>query len=94
MILKASQDIFGNIEHFTADKLRHILDLIDGYMKDKPYTIHEIWQDDVNDPHGRIDIEIRYNDEKDFLIQQKLLILNDELIDGKTFHTRRKEWYG
>lgn len=94
MILKASQDIFGNVEFFTADKFRHILDLIDGYMNGKEYTIHEIRQDDVNDRLGRIDIEIRFNNEKGDLIQQKLLILNDELIDGKTFHKRHREWYG
>ena len=94
MIIKANQDIFGNLEQFTSNDFRHIFDLIDGYMKDKPYTIHEIWQDDIKDPHGRIDIEIRFVDEKGHLIQQKLLILNDELIDGKTFHERHDEWYG
>lgn len=93
MILKAGYDEFGNIEHFTSDKLRHILDLIDGYMNKTPYTIHEIRQDDVKETHGRIDIEVRYVDKKNQLIQQKLLILNDELIDGDTFHKRFKEWY-
>jgi len=93
MILKASKDIFGNVEFFTADKFRHILDLIDEYMKDEPYTIHEIRQDDIKDKLGRIDIEIRFTDDNGNLIQQKLLILNDELIDGVTFHKRYNEWY-
>lgn len=93
MILKANIDEYGNIEQFTSEKLRHILDLIDGYMDGTPYTIHEIRQDNVKDAHRRIDIEIRFTDEKNYLIQQKLLILNDELIDGKTFHKRCKEWY-
>ena len=92
MILRADTDNFGRIENFTADQLRHILNLIDGYMT-VPYTIHEIRQDDIKDPHGRIDIEVRFMNEKNHLIQQKLLILDDELIDGKTFHKRFKEWY-
>ena len=92
MILHAGHDIYGNLEHFTANKFRHILDLIDGYMK-VPYSIYEIRQDDINDPHGRIDIEVRFSDQNNNLIQQKLLILNDELIDGENFHKRYKEWY-
>ena len=93
MILKAEQDIYGNVEQFTTGQFRHILDLIDDYMGDVPYTIREIRQDDINDTHERIDIEVRFRDENDYLIQQKLLILDDELIDGKTFHERYQEWY-
>ena len=40
MILKAGYDEFGNIEHFTSDKLRHILDLIDGYMKSRGHHLN------------------------------------------------------
>ena len=94
MIIKATQDIFGHIEFFTADDFRHIFDLIDGYMKGTPYTIQEIEQDDITDRLGRIDIQIRYNNEQGYLMEKKLLILNDELIDGKTFHERYDEWYG
>lgn len=92
MFLHSRTDIFGNIEHFTSDKFRHILDLIDNYMK-VPYTIAEIRQDDINDKYGRIDIEVVFNNKEGCPIQQKLLILNDELIDGETFHKRFKEWY-
>ena len=92
MILRANQDDFGHFENFTSDQFRHILNLIDEYMA-VPYTIHEIRQDDIKDPHERIDIEIRFKDETNRLIQQKLLILDDEVIDGKTFHKRFKEWY-
>lgn len=92
MIIK-DNDNFGNIELLTSEKIKHILELIDGYMAEIPYTIHEIRQDDVNDKHGRIDIEIRYVDDGNCLIQQKLLILDNELIDGKTFHKRYSEWY-
>ena len=93
MIFKADKDECGNVEQFTADKLRRILDLIDEYMKNVPYIIHEIRQDNVADKHGRIDIEIRYVNKANCVIQQKLLILDDELIDGKEFHRRFKEWY-
>ena len=94
MFLEAGRDIYGNTEQFTSDKMRHILDLIDGYMNGKEYTIAEIRQDDIYDKHGRIDIEIRYTDERNFLIQQKLLILDDELIDGNTFHKRYHDGIG
>ena len=93
MILVANNDIYGNMEQFTSEKMRHILDLLDEYMSDKPYTIQEIRQDDVNDPHGRIDIEVRFEENNGNLIQQKLLILNGELVDGETFHKRFHEWY-
>jgi len=87
MQLIAEYDLHGNREHLTSSDLRRILDLIDGYMS-IPYQIKEIWRDDVNDKNGRIDIEVEYIDNKKHLIRQKLLILNDELIDGKTFHKR------
>ena len=91
MMLTATQDIFGNRVELTSDKLRHILDLIDGYVK-VPYTIQEIRQDDINEKNGRIDVEVLY--EKDNkMILQKLLILKDEVIDGIAFHKRYKEWY-
>lgn len=93
MILTARQDIYGIPEFFTAKRLRQILDLLDSYMNEKPYHICEIRQDDVNDKHGRVDIEIRYTDENHRLYEQKLLILNDEVIDGRTFHKRYSEWY-
>jgi hypothetical protein len=92
MFLKADSDIYGNIERFTADDFRHILDLIDAYRK-APYNICEIRRDDVRDEHGRIDIEIEFIDEYNHWVRQKLLIMNGELIDGVTFHERRNEWY-
>ena len=94
MEFRADRDAFGNVEFMTADKIREILDLIDGYMKGTPYTIKEMWRDNVTDPNGRIDIEIRYENSERQLIQQKLLILKGELIDGETFHKRFNEWYG
>ena len=93
MFLKAGIDRFGFSVGVTPDEIRMILNLIDDYMKGVPYTIHEIRQDDVNDKHGRIDIEIRYVNKNNVTVQQKLLILDNELIDGPTFHKRFKEWY-
>jgi len=91
MMLTATQDILGNRVELPPGKLRHILDLVDGYVK-VPYTIREIRQDDVNDKNGRIDVEIMYEKDNAPIIQ-KLLILKDEVMDGITFHKRRKEWY-
>jgi len=93
MLLKAETDIYGHAVQLTSADLRRFLDLIDGYMK-VPYTIHEIRQDNVHDLNGRVDIEVCYNNEKNQQVRQKLLILNNELIDGKTFHKRHDEWYG
>ena len=92
MFVKATCDLYGKTEYFTASDFRHIMDLMDGYVK-TGYRICEIRRDDIDDKNGRIDIEVEYLDSKGHLIHQKLLILNDELIDGKMFHERHDEWY-
>ncbi len=94
MFLNAQSDAYGNVEEFSACDFRHILDLIDKYMNGKPYHICEIRQENIKDPVGRIDIIIKYIALNGLSVQQKLLILKDELIDGKTFHARYNEWYG
>ena len=48
------------------------------------------WGDPVNQ---RFDIEIRYKDDNGCLIQQKLLILKGEILDGNAFHKRFEEFY-
>lgn len=48
------------------------------------------WSDTKNQ---RYDIEIRYVGNEGTLIQQKLLILKGELLDGDEFHKRVKEFY-
>lgn len=93
MTFNAELDNFGNPESFTSDKLRKILDLLDNYMKGKPYTIVEMWQDNVKDINDRIDVSIKFENNKGLPIRQKLLILKGELVDGETFHKRYKEWY-
>lgn len=92
MILKVDQENLKKVGFSSPDELSHIIDLIDAYME-IPYTIYELRRDDINDPHGRVDIEIRFVDEKNCPIQQKLLILDDEVVDGMAFHKRYKEWY-
>ena len=92
MFLKADYDIYGNKECLTSNDLRQVLDLIDKYMS-LPYNICEIRRDDVNDKHGRYDIEIEYRDTNNHPIRRKLLILNGELINGAMFHARHNEWY-
>lgn len=93
MKITAYSDIFGRPVHLTSDKLRQILRLIDDYMQNQPYDILDIHEDDLCDPNGRIDIKIRFSRDGK-LIDQKLLILKGELIDGETFHKRFSEWYG
>lgn len=89
-----SGDIFNNYEALTSNKIRHILDLLDNYIK-IPYTICEIRQENFNDKNNRIDVEIEYEDylNHNCRIRQKLLIFKDEVIDGLTFHKRFHEWY-
>ena len=48
-----------------------------------------IWSDPANQ---RYDIEIRY-EKKGHLIEQKLLMLKGEIIDGTEFHKRFDEFY-
>lgn len=86
-------DSYGNLEQITSKSIRHILDLLDDYMEGKPYFIHEVRREDVNDKNNRIDIEISYQGENGLPVRQKLLILKDEVIDGATFHKRYSEWY-
>lgn len=93
MKLEASRDDYGRPMQFTAAMFRHILELIDGYMKGEEYYIQTISQADVNDPNGRIDIEIARLNGQGMLVTQKLLILKDELVDGTEFHKRFSEWY-
>jgi len=88
MFMTFGKDSYGHNEIVTADKLRHILDLLDEYMKGEEYSILEIRCENVTDKNGRIDIEIQRGP-----ILQKLLILKDEVIDGAAFHARRSEWY-
>lgn len=92
MQFQAYKDASGNLERFSSNDIRKILDLLDGYMA-YPYTIHEIYIDDIYDKNKRIDVRVRYVDLENRLMEQKLLILNDEVIDGETFHKRYKEWY-
>lgn len=93
MFFVAGQDIYGRREHVKPADVRRILDLIDGYMN-TDYEICEIRRDDSIDKNGRIDIEVQYVNKDGATIRQKLLILNDEIIDGLTFHARYKEWFG
>lgn len=48
-----------------------------------------VWSDAINQ---RYDIEIRYRI-NGHLIEQKLLMLKGEILDGKEFHARHDEFY-
>lgn len=89
MLLKTTDD-YGNAILLTSDKVRHIMDLLDNYIKG-PYFIRSAWISNKLDPNGRIDIEVVIQGEE--LISQKLLILKDEVIDGNAFHKRYSEFY-
>ena len=89
MFLEANTDLYGRNEHFTSSDFRAILDALDAYFK-VPYVIREIRRDDLQDPTGRVDIEVEYINSGNLPIRQKLLIMDGELLDGKAFHARRK----
>ena len=72
--------------------IKHSIDAV--YMNGIPYVLCEIRRGNINDLHGRIDVAVRYINEKNHIVEQKLLILDDVIIDGKTFHKRFSEWYG
>lgn len=93
MDLQAKTDVYGNPVNLTSKKLRDILDALDNYYREEPYTIWEIRQDNVKDKNDRYDIEVDLPN-RGLGHGQKLLFLNGELIDGKTFHKRYNEWYG
>lgn len=92
MDLQAKTDVYGNPVNLTSKKLRDILDALDNYYREEPYTIWEIRQDSVKDKNDRYDIEIGLPN-RGLVHGQKLLFLNGELIDGKAFHKRYNEWY-
>lgn len=56
--------------------------------------LHSVEDNRWSDPkNGRFDIEIRYINENGNLIQQKLLYLRGEILDGNEFHKRHDEFY-
>lgn len=56
--------------------------------------LHEVEDNRWEDPENqRFDIVIRYPDKNGTLIEQKLLMLKDEVIDGEEFHKRYSEFY-
>ena len=56
--------------------------------------LHSVEDNRWSDPkNGRFDIEIRYINENGNLMQQKLLYLRGEILDGNEFHKRHDEFY-
>jgi len=63
-----------------------------GILRAEIDTIEDnTWADEVN---RRYDVTIRYTADNGLLMEQKLLILKGEVIDGKEFHRRYDEFYG
>lgn len=88
------RDAYGRESFLTSAKLKEILGKIDDFLFGKKYFIREIRQDDTNSALQRYDIEVIIEEQDGKLWWQKLLLLNGEVVDGKTFHRRYKEWYG
>lgn len=54
--------------------------------------LYEVEDNTEKDPNQRYDVSIRYIRDG-HLIQQKLLILKGEVLDGDAFHKRYEEFY-
>lgn len=85
------------VKGWSVEKIAEIAGLVDAWCKAKGIndavleTVEDnTWSDTRN---KRMDIEIRYPGKTGWPIRQKLLILNGEVIDGKTFHERFDEFY-
>lgn len=85
------------LNRWTLDTVLYITQLIDEWCKTKglkDVTLQRVEDNTYDDPaNKRIDVEICYTNAKGFLVQQKLLILKGEVIDGETFHKRFSEFY-
>lgn len=94
-------DFSDSLNQWPIDKVADIVLKTKEYADKKGLTnvlLHSVedWSkasESHPDPNNRIDIEIRYTDEKGNLMQQKLLMLKGEIIDGLEFHKRHKEFY-
>ncbi len=93
--------IFVNMESeahtWALDKIKSIVDLLSDYaeshgLKDVVLVSVEdsTWSDSANQ---RYDIYVEYPSESGQPVQQKLLILKGEVIDGRTLHERFEEFY-
>ena len=85
------------LNRWTVDVVAEIATKVKSYCSKrgiKDAELHSVedntWSDARNQ---RFDIEIRYVDARNHLIQQKLLMLNGEVLDGKEFHKRFREFY-
>ncbi len=84
-------------KEWELDKVAEIINKVKDYCDKKGIkaSLYEV-EDQSSNPgekNERFDVEIRYFNEKNILIQQKLLILNGEVVDGKEFHKRFNEFY-
>ena len=85
-----------NLNKWNVKTILEIVSKVDEYCQKNGiedaelYTVEDnTWSDTEN---KRYDIEIRYK-AKDRLMQQKLLILKGEILDGNEFHKRYNEFY-
>ena len=81
---------------WSLKTIAHVVSKVEAWCDKKGLMnveLHEVedntWSDTKNQ---RFDIVIRYM-ENNHLIEQKLLMLKDEVIDGEEFHKRHDEFY-
>lgn len=85
------------LNRWKLDTVALIATKLQKYCMEKGLTnvvLHEVVDNRNDDPrNGRFDIQIRYIGESGYIIQQKLLYLQGEIIDGEEFHRRHDEFY-
>lgn len=92
---------FVNLEDYlnrwSLDKVVEIVTKLQAYVNEKGVKnvmLHEVEDLTWSDPENqRYNIEIRYINERNNLMQQHLIMLKGEILDGNEFHKRRDEFY-
>ena len=86
------------LNRWTLDTVKMVCDKVKGYVLRRNISDVELlsvedntWADSDNQ---RYDVTIRYTSENGYFMEQKLLILKGEVLDGVEFHKRYNEFYG
>ena len=89
---------FGDSNNrWELDTIKEIVSLIKSYTVVhhlKNVKLRNVEDARRSDPENqRFNVDIIYTDKDGMLIEQRLLILKGEVIDGEEFHKRREEFY-
>lgn len=86
-----------SLNRWSLDKVVEITTKLKAYLDEKGIKgvmLHEVEDSTWSDPDNqRYDIDIRYIDEHGNLMQQHLLMLKGEILNGNEFHARHEEFY-